>query len=121
MRHLKKFINENIENPNTIESIMDKDYLDGCFIYFIDRHFKTKLEKTWHFENSYNIYVYNVYIPAIKYKDLDGLYDYSNRLITHIDELKNSIEKLKIEYPDVFYTIGNYNGDISLKIYKRKY
>ena len=122
MKHLKRLIiNESIENTITYESIMNKDYLDDCFVYFIDSHFKTKLEKTWHLKNGYNIYEYSVYIPTIRYNDLDGLSDYSNRLNTHIDEFKNSIEKLKIEYPDVFHIIGNYNGDISLKIYKRKY
>ncbi len=109
MKHLKKY-NEAV-NYNKL--LVDLDYLHDCFIDFIDEgNYKIvrpednndrnnmATTKQWviYLTDCYNseeIYTTNVNIPKNYYKKMCDIYL----------EIENCIDKVKLKYPDIEYSI----------------
>ena len=109
MKHLKKY-NEAV-NYNKL--LVDLDYLHDCFIDFIDEgNYKIvrpednndrnnmAATKQWTIYltdcyNSEEIYTTNVNIPKNYYKRMCDIYL----------EIENCIDKVKLKYPDIEYSI----------------
>ncbi len=124
MRYLNRF-NEGIDEL-LIESEMDKDYLDNCFIDFIDKGSKTKLEKAWQVSKSgtvKTVYFYSLEINA-KYfspKKLDEILENALKLKDDVEELDVCMKKVRMEYPDAVYISSMINTTIHFRVAKRDF
>jgi|TARA_R110000782_G_scaffold61089_1_gene125987 hypothetical protein len=123
MKYLTRF---NEGNEIIIESEMDKDYLDNCFVDFIDNGSITKLEEKWQISKSGSIktvYAYSLEISA-KYllpKNLEEILENAVKLKDDVEELEVCMKKVKMQYPNAIYSSTMKNTSIRFSLSKRDF
>lgn len=112
------------EKKEEIEEIlknseMDKNYLDECFIEFIDSGSKTEYLPTWSQEKHYReFWQYTIEIVYERVNDMIDLSNYVTKLTDDSEELKVCLSKVKIKYPDIRHMVKIINNLIIVKVIK---
>lgn len=117
MKHLKKF-NE------TVNSELDHEYIKNCFIEFIDKgvyietEFSDGYEAGDGIENTYDEIIdvksfIKMYIsgPELKDATIESYVSQSKELVEFYLDIENSINKVRLKYPDIDYEFNRDNDD----------
>ncbi len=104
MKYLNKF-NESSIDPKEI----DLEYIDMCFVNFIDDGFKfefvgkDKNQSLNHYELNIKLREkHQVWEP----NNIDDYVDLSDKMREIFHKIKECVEKVKIQYPDLEYSVG---------------
>jgi len=111
MKHLKKY-NENKQEK------LDIEYLTNCFVELIDDGAIHKYEKKITASQNFEEFIIQVEIPMIKdeksyisnhYRavgiSIEKHVENAQRRLWIFEEIENGLEKVKIKYPNLEYTI----------------
>ena len=107
MKHLKQF-NESIED------VLDKDYLDMIFCNFLDRGIESSLR----FHNTILGEEYKIQLNYDWVTNLDMMESYADQVKQDTLELKECMDKLRIEYPTAKCVLFMANQNFTFKVYK---
>ena len=136
MKHLRKY-NESKEER------LDHDYIKDCFVDLIDKgfNFETELDRpdVWNYEPGMiplsiindipgrnkisKIFVSSYVMIDFEYpeisdrNDLDGFIKYTKDMTDFLLEIKASIDKVKIKYPNINYSFINLENEEQIIIY----
>jgi hypothetical protein len=136
MKHLRKY-NESKEER------LDHDYIKDCFVDLIDMGFnvETELDRpdVWNYEPGKiplsiindipgknkisKIFVSSYVMIDFEYpeisdrNDLDGFIKYTKDITDFLLEIKASIDKVKIKYPNINYSFINLENEEQIIIY----
>lgn len=104
MKYLNRF-NESTTGPKEI----DLEYIDMCFVDFLDDGFKFEFVKK---DTSRSEDIYKLDIKLRKKhrlwepNNIDNYVDLSDRMREIFHKIKECVEKVKIQYPDLEYSVG---------------
>jgi hypothetical protein len=100
MKHIRKF-NESIED-------FDTNYINDCFIEFVDFGAETEISD---YDDGRKYYTIIINLPGVGYKDghwsfnkentLLGNLKYAEELVEFYKDIEDCIEKVKIKYPNI--------------------
>jgi len=140
MKHLKKYNESKVER-------LDHDYVKDCFVDLIDMgfNFNTELDRPdfWNYEPGMiplyfindnripipgrnkisKIFVSSYAMIDFEYpeisdrNDLDGFIKYTENMTDFLLEIKASIDKVKIKYPNINYAFINMENEEKIIIY----
>ena len=136
MNHLRKFNESKVER-------LDHDYIKDCFVDLIDKgfNFETELDRpdVWNYEPGKiplsiindipgrnkisKIFVSSYAMIDFEYpeisdrNDLDGFIKYTEDMTDFLLEIKASIDKVKIKYPNINYSFINMENEEQIIIY----
>ena len=136
MKHLRKYNESKVER-------LDHDYIKDCFVDLIDKgfNFETELDRpdVWNYEPGKiplsiindipgrnkisKIFVSSYAMIDFEYpeisdrNDLDGFIKYTKDMTDFLLEIKASIDKVKIKYPNINYSFINLENEEQIIIY----
>ena len=136
MKHLRKYNESKVER-------LDHDYIKDCFVDLIDKgfNFETELDRpdVWNYEPGKiplsiindipgrnkisKIFVSSYAMIDFEYpeisdrNDLDGFIKYTEDMTDFLLEIKASIDKVKIKYPNINYSFINMENEEQIIIY----
>ena len=136
MKHLRKYNESKVER-------LDNDYIKDCFVDLIDKgfNFETELDRpdVWNYEPGMiplsiindipgrnkisKIFVSSYAMIDFEYpeisdrNDLDGFIKYTEDMTDFLLEIKASIDKVKIKYPNINYSFINMENEEQIIIY----
>ena len=136
MRHLRRYNESKVER-------LDHDYIKDCFVDLIDKgfNFETELDRpdVWNYEPGMiplsiindipgrnkisKIFVSSYAMIDFEYpeisdrNDLDGFIKYTEDMTDFLLEIKASIDKVKIKYPNINYSFINMENEEQIIIY----
>ena len=110
MKHLKQF-NESIEDG------LDKDYLDMIFVNFLDRGMQSSIRNA-KFTSTRSADEYKLQINYDFVSNIDTMESYGEQVKQDSLELKECMDKLRIEYPTAKCVLFMANQNFTFKVYK---
>jgi hypothetical protein len=120
MKHLKKF-NESKQEK------LDVDYLTNCFVELIDEGAIHKYEERITASQNWEEFVIDIKIPMVKDEKsypsnhyravgipIEKHVENAQKRLWIFEEIENGLEKVKIKYPNLEYTIFTTTFEVSV-------
>lgn len=119
MRKLKRF------NESNLYDVIDLEYIKNCFIDIIDNGFKVLITRD--IDDSGNEYVTTCTVQILiinlkffreKKKDIESIIHDFDKVTEMTKDIKVSIDKVKIEYPNIKVEIYMGPNKIEIRFYE---